>query len=67
MVVNLWSDTNTMKKSTDSILQGIIYQYIDTIKEAFFLLEGKTSELYNHKKRTFEVYIMRLWGKIIVG
>ena len=53
MVVNLWSDTNTMKKSTDSILQGIIYQYIDTIKEAFFLLEGKTSELYNHKKRTF--------------
>ena len=55
-----------MKEYTESLIQGILYLFSDTLKYTLFLLGRIISDLPDLKKRTVAVDIAKRWGKRII-
>ena len=63
---NLWSDTDTINKPTESIIQGIPALSTETLKDTFLHLVGYISDFTDLKKYTVVVKIVWRWGQLIM-
>ena len=63
---NLWSDTDTINKPTESIIQGIPALSTETLKDTFLHLVGYISDFTDLKKYTVVVNIVWRWGQLIM-
>ena len=63
---NIWSYTNTLEDSTESVLQVISDLSYDTLKDNLFHLVENISDLLHLKKRTVVVETVKRWGKCII-